>query len=69
MDPARVLSWVRAMGKKLGPIRLVGCEPQDIGDERELRMGLSQPVQSAVEEAVVVVEELAQSLTARRVYG
>lgn len=37
---------------------LAGCEPLDFGDELEGRMGLSAPVQAAVEEAATVVEEL-----------
>ena len=38
---------------------VVGCEPHDFGDELEGRMGLSSPVQAAVEEASNMVLELA----------
>jgi hydrogenase maturation protease len=36
---------------------LVGCEPQTLGGE-EGQMGLSAPVEAAVEEAVKLVESL-----------
>jgi hydrogenase maturation protease len=36
----------------------VGCEPNDFGDELEGRMGLSVPVQAAVEEASNMIEDL-----------
>ena len=36
---------------------LVGCEPETLGGE-EGQMGLSRPVEAAVEEAVKLVESL-----------
>ncbi|CAN5316332.1 hypothetical protein BH24PSE2_BH24PSE2_00350 [soil metagenome] len=58
MDPAKVLSTVRALGGACEPILLVACEPQTFGDELDGRMGLSEPVAQAVDEAVVLVESL-----------
>ncbi len=59
MDPARVLHLAASMGPIVAQVLVVGCEPQDFGDELEGRMGLSSPVQAAVEEAATMVEELA----------
>lgn len=57
MDPVRVLHAARAMGANLGRILLVGCEPADLGGEQG-RMGLTPPVAAAIDEAVVMVEDL-----------
>jgi hydrogenase maturation protease len=55
MDPGRVLQLAASMGKISAKIFVVGCEPMDFGDEFEGRMGLSLPVQAAVEEACDMV--------------
>ena len=49
-----VFAQVRTLGGKLGRVLIVGCEAEDASE----RIGLSQPVQSAVDEAVRVVVEL-----------
>jgi hydrogenase maturation protease len=59
MDPVRVLNLAASMGAISARVFVVGCEPQDFGDELEGRMGLSSPVQAAVEEACHMVLELA----------
>jgi hydrogenase maturation protease len=59
MDPMRVLNVAASMGAIAARILLVGCEPNDFGDELEGRMGLSVRVQPAVEEASNTVEEVA----------
>jgi hydrogenase maturation protease len=59
MDPVRVLNLAASMGPIAARVLVVGCEPQDFGDELEGRMGLSSPVQAAVEEACHTVVELA----------
>ena len=61
MDPVKVLAFARAFGAK--PIRtlLVGCEPAPVGggeDYTEMQMGLSEPVQAAVDEAVKMIDSL-----------
>jgi hydrogenase maturation protease len=58
MDPMRVLNLAASLGPIEARILVVGCEPKDFGDELEGRMGLSEPVQAAVEEASNMVEEL-----------
>ena len=59
MDPVRVLNLAASMGTILARVLVVGCEPHDFGDELEGRMGLSSPVQAAVEEACHTVVEMA----------
>lgn len=59
MDPVRVLNLAASLGTISARVLVVGCEPQDFGDELEGRMGLSSPVQAAVEEACHTVVELA----------
>lgn len=57
MNPMKVLGMVKAMGGEFKRILLVGCEPQTFGPE-EGQMGLSEPVEAAVAEAVNIVESL-----------
>ena len=59
MDPVRVLNLAASMGTISAQVLVVGCEPHDFGDELEGRMGLSSPVQAAVEEASNMILELA----------
>jgi hydrogenase maturation protease len=61
MDPVRVLNLAASMGTISARVLIVGCEPHDFGDELEGRMGLSSPIQAAVEEACNTVLELAAS--------
>jgi hydrogenase maturation protease len=58
MDPARVLHLAASMGEIPAHVFVVGCEPQDFGDELEGRMGLSAAVKAAVDEACTMVAEL-----------
>jgi hydrogenase maturation protease len=64
MDPVRVLNLALTMGPILAPVFVVGCQPNDFGDELEGRMGLSAPVQAAVEEASNMVEKLVAKIRA-----
>lgn len=66
MDPVRVLNLAASMGTIVTRVLIVGCEPQDFGDELEGRMGLSAPVQGAVDEAVKMVEDLVGRIVAER---
>jgi hydrogenase maturation protease len=61
MNPLKVLGMVKALGGEFKRILLVGCEPQTLGPE-EGQMGLSEPVEAAVEEAVKVVEALVANI-------
>lgn len=58
MDPVRVLNLAASLGSISAQLFVVGCEPQDFGDELEGRMGLSAPVQAVVEDASNLVEKL-----------
>jgi hydrogenase maturation protease len=57
MDPVRVLNLAASMGTISAQVLILGCEPHDFGDELEGRMGLSAPVQAAIEEASNMIEE------------
>jgi hydrogenase maturation protease len=57
MNPVSVLRMARAMNIEVKNVLLVGCEPQTLGGE-EGHMGLSAPVEAAVEEAVKLVLSL-----------
>jgi hydrogenase maturation protease len=65
MDPVKVLAFARTIGAR--PIRtlLVGCEPTPIGggeDYAEMQMGLSGPVQAAVDKAIKMIDALVEEL-------
>jgi hydrogenase maturation protease len=62
MHPARVLDFVRAMGRAPSAVRLVGCEPHTFGDGDDPCMGLSEDVRLAVHPAVAIVCDLVREL-------
>jgi hydrogenase maturation protease len=57
MNPMKVLGMVKSMGGEFKRILLVGCEPAPLESE-DGHMGLSAPVEAAVDEAVKLVESL-----------
>jgi hydrogenase maturation protease len=57
MNPMNVIRMARAMNAPLKRLLVVGCEPETLGGE-EGQMGLSIPVEAALDEAVRVVENL-----------
>ena len=57
MNPMNVLRMAKAMNIEVKNVLLVGCEPETLGGE-EGQMGLSGPVEAAVDEAVKLVESL-----------
>jgi hydrogenase maturation protease len=59
MNPMNVLRMAAAMNGPLKHVLLVGCEPATFGGD-EGRMGLSPPVEAAVDEAIKVVEKLVE---------
>jgi hydrogenase maturation protease len=61
MNPVNVLRMARAMNIEVRNVLLVGCEPETLGGE-EGHMGLSAPVEAAVEESVKLVESLIDRL-------
>jgi hydrogenase maturation protease len=54
LQPDQVLALLRVMGGDPGRVLVVGCEPA----ETDYRIGLSEPVAAAVEEALPMVREL-----------
>jgi hydrogenase maturation protease len=62
MDPATVLRLVHALGGTPPRVLVVGCEPASVDLDEGGWMGLSAPVESAVEHAVGMVESLVHSL-------
>ncbi|HLH60970.1 MAG TPA: hydrogenase maturation protease [Ktedonobacteraceae bacterium] len=65
MDPVKVLAYARALGAREIRTLLVGCEPTPIGEGagyEEMQMGLSEPVQAAVDEAVKMIDSLVRDL-------
>jgi hydrogenase maturation protease len=65
MNPMKVLAMVKAMGGERKRVLVVGCEPTAAdADEDEQRMGLSEPVAAAIDEAVRMIESLIDKLLA-----
>jgi hydrogenase maturation protease len=58
MNPVSVLQMVSALGGKPSRMLVVGCEPANVEADMAGQMGLSAPVQNAVEEAVRTIEEI-----------
>ena len=65
MNPLNVLRLATSMGGPLKRVLLVGCEPGTLGPE-EGQMGLSEPVEAVVDEAVKLVESLITKIMNRR---
>jgi hydrogenase maturation protease len=63
MNPLKVLGMVKSMGGEFKRILLVGCEPAPLESE-DGHMGLSEPVEAAVDEAVGLVESLVAKILA-----
>ncbi len=52
VDLAASFGLIEAMGGRFPTVYLVGCEPAELGSDDEGQMGLSEPVQDAIEKAV-----------------
>lgn len=61
MEPHKVLALAKAMGSKLDCLRLVACEPLIFGEDG-IGVGLSPPVEAAVEPAVRLVQSVVSEL-------
>jgi hydrogenase maturation protease len=51
MDPMAVFAYLASIGGEPVPTLIVGCEPASLEDD----MGLSEPVERALDEAVALV--------------
>jgi hydrogenase maturation protease len=58
MNPMNVLRMIQAIGGAPSRIVIVGCEPADLGSDEEGKLGLSEPVEAALGEAVNLIETL-----------
>jgi hydrogenase maturation protease len=76
MDPVSVMRLARVLGAEIPRTLVVGCEPQNIPGRRgggsethppydDMLMGLSGPVQRAVDEAVKLVESIVEEPNAQ----
>lgn len=67
MNPESVIQMVRTLGgplgEKIGRMLVVGCEPAGIEADENGQIGLSEPVQAAISEAVLVIQELVAANT------
>jgi hydrogenase maturation protease len=61
MDPMKVLRMAKAIHGRLGKVLLVGCEPATLGGE-EGQMGLSKPVEAAVDDAAELIRSLVEKM-------
>jgi len=66
IDPVQVLCLVKALDGRPRRLLVVGCEPATIDADEEGRIGLSEPVQAAVEQAAGLVESLIASALGER---
>jgi hydrogenase maturation protease len=62
MNPMRVLEMVKSLGGRAGRVLVVGCEPQSLGDAEEGALGLSAPVEAAVEVTIDVLHRLVEKI-------
>jgi hydrogenase maturation protease len=63
LNPMKVLSMVKSLGGNFGRILLLGCEPSPLTSD-DGQLGMSEPVEQAVEEAVAVIESLVTNIRA-----
>jgi hydrogenase maturation protease len=62
LHPAAVLRMARALGARIDHVRIVGCEPAELDE----RIGLSEAVERAVEDAVRIVHDLLKKRSAQQ---
>lgn len=58
MNPMNVLRMVKSLGGTPGRILIVGCEPAELGSENDGQLGLSEPVEAALDGAIALIESL-----------
>lgn len=67
MNPVQVLRTAKSMGANFGRVLLVGCEPAELGSDEDGRMGLSEPIAAALDEAVRMLESAVGDLLTQQV--
>lgn len=58
LNPVAVLQLVSGLGGRVGHLLVIGCEPATVEPDPEGRIGLSPPVEAAVDEAIRMIDEL-----------
>ncbi|HEX4476557.1 MAG TPA: hydrogenase maturation protease [Polyangiaceae bacterium] len=66
LEPARMLAFLQASGKRLGALRIVGCEPYNLGSDDDPQIGLSPMVEAAIVPAVSAIESMVLELSAMK---
>lgn len=69
MNPLQVMAAARSMGEISARIYIVGCEPQNLGNEFEGRMGLSPVVRQAIPKALQLVQRILTGLANHTVHA
>jgi hydrogenase maturation protease len=62
LDPTQVLRLVTSWGSQVERLLVVGCEPEICGGEENFSCEMSAPVRAAVDQAVVLIEQLVARL-------
>ena len=62
LNPIVALQMAHAIGGRIGPVYLVGCEPLRLEESETGDFGLSEPVRAAVPRAVAMIESLLHKL-------
>jgi hydrogenase maturation protease len=66
MDPQTVLRFVKSVGGWPGKVVVIACEPSSVG---EMRWGLSEPVEGALDRAVELVLKTVEELRSDAAYA
>ena len=69
MSPANVLQAVKAMGGPPNRILIVGCEPASFDSDEGGRIGLSEPVAAAVDNAIALIDSVIERRVLRTSVG
>ncbi len=69
INAMKVLRMVKSMEGAPNLMVVVGCEPAGFGTDQEDKLGLSEPVAAAVEEAVNLIERLVSQAPRRELAG
>jgi len=64
LDPLRVLRLVQSLGGRFNRLLLVACEPAELGGDAGW-LGLSAPVEAAVQEAIPLITGLVTDILAQ----
>jgi hydrogenase maturation protease len=69
LNPMNVLRMAKSMGGAQNRILIVGCEPADLGSDEEGKLGLSDAVAGAIDEAIRLIEKVISGSLGRQTVG